>query len=309
MILCVCPNPAIDKFIYIDKFNLGKVNRIRKELSYPGGKGIHVALGIKELGEEVALLSIWGGSTGKWVRQECEARGIICYGPEIEDWTRTCLTIKSTNNFNETEILGTGPTIGTYEYDAFVKDYEKLLKKANIVSMSGSWPKNLIGANYSMFIKKASLLNIKSFVDCSGDVLINALEKTPHVVHINHHEGYQIYNSKDPMNISLQLANSCSISAITYGDKGLYLCDGKELVHALSKIENVISTVGSGDSLMAGLIVAHKRNYNLIETAKLAAASGAANCIREDLGMFYRKDVEKLFNDCVVSIKELNQKK
>ncbi len=49
MILCVCPNPAIDKFIYLDDFKEGSVNRINQELSYPGGKGVHVALGVREM--------------------------------------------------------------------------------------------------------------------------------------------------------------------------------------------------------------------------------------------------------------------
>ncbi|MCF6297645.1 MAG: PfkB family carbohydrate kinase [Flavobacteriaceae bacterium] len=306
MILCVCPNPAIDKFIYIDNFKIGKVNRIDKELSYPGGKGIHVAIGVKELGEEVAILSFWGGATGKWIKQECEAKGIICYGPEVEDLTRTCLIIKSNNESNETEILGVGPIIGEKEYNAFFQTYEELLKKTKLVSMSGSWPQNSIGANYSQFIEKANDLNIKSFIDCSGSLLVDALKKNPYLVHINHHEGYDIYKSNNPVEISLKLNNICKITAVTYGEKGLYLYDGKELVHALSKVENVISAVGSGDSLMAGLIVAHQRDYNFIETAKLAAASGAANCIRKDLGMFYKEDVERLFKNCDVHIKQLN---
>lgn len=308
MILCVCPNPAIDKFIRITSFQKGEVNRVSEESSFPGGKGIHVALGIKELGEEVAILAFWGGSTGQWIKQECEAKGIACFGPEVTDWTRTCLTIKTNDDFNETEILGTGPIINASEYANFLKQYEQLLKNCDMVSMSGSWPKNTIGANYSSLIEKASQLNIHSFVDCSGNVLLQALDKTPFAVHINQYEGYDIFNTADPIHISQKLNMNCKLSAITCGNKGLYLSDGKDIVHALSKVNEVISAVGSGDSLMAGLIVAQKRGYNLVETAKLAAASGAANCIREDLGMFYKKDVERLFEECEVNVKELNEK-
>lgn len=303
MILCVCPNPAIDKLVYIDNFRAAKVNRISSEYSYPGGKGVHVALGIKELGEEVSLLSIWGGPTGEWIKQQCEAKGIVCYGPKVKNWSRTCLSIKSQNNFNETELLGSGLKISISEYDSFIRDYEKLLKKADVVSMSGSWPKNSFNANYSPLIKKASLLNIKSFVDCSGSILISALKKKPFAVHINHYESYDIFKSNNFIEASLKLSNHCDIAATTYGEKGLYLYDGNKIVHAVSKVTKVISTVGSGDSLMAGLIVANKRNYTLIETAKLAASTGAANCMRKELGMFYKKDVEQLFENCEIDVK------
>ena len=298
MILCVCPNPAIDKFIMIDDFGHGKVNRANTELSFPGGKGIHVALGVKELGEDVALLAFWGGPTGSWVKMQCEAKGIACYGPEVSDWTRTCMTIKTTNNFNDTEILGVGPTISSSEYSFFVQEYNRLLSKVDLVSLSGSWPKNSFGADYSQLIEKASRLNKKSYIDCSGQLLLNALEKNPYTVHINHHEGYEIYKSNRPEEVFSEMNIHCNIAALTFGEKGLYLCSKGEMVHALSKVDNVISTVGCGDSLMAGLLVAKKRDYNLLETAKLAAASGAANCMREELGMFYNTDVERLLGQC-----------
>ncbi|MCF6223815.1 MAG: 1-phosphofructokinase family hexose kinase [Flavobacteriaceae bacterium] len=303
MILCVCPNPAIDKFIIFDNFEKGIVNRVSEERSFPGGKGVHVALGIKELGEDVALLAFWGGLTGQWIKQECESKGIKCYGPEVEGHTRTCFTIKSNNDFNDTEILGDGPIISEKDYSAFLVDYKQLLKNTDIISMSGSWPKNTFEADYAQLIDIASKLDKKSFIDCSGDILLTALKRKPFAIHINHHEGYDIYKTTNPIKISNKLNKNCKLIAITYGSKGLYLNNGKEIIHALSKVDKVISAVGSGDSLMAGLIVACKRGYDLIETAKLAASCGAANCIREDLGMFYKNDVEELQERCEVKFK------
>lgn len=308
MILCVCPNPSIDKFIYLEDFKAGKTNRINQELSFPGGKGIHVALGIKELGEQVAILAFWGGATGQWIRQECEKKGITCHGPEVADLTRTCLTIKSNNKFNETELLGRGPEIGPLEYAAFVKDYKSLLKKSEIVSISGSWPQDSVGASYSPFIEQSASLGIKTFLDCSGNLLKDALTKAPFAVHINQQEGQELYKLADPIKISLKLGGSCKLSAVTYGEKGVYLYNGKEMVHALCEVKEVLSAVGSGDSLMAGLIVAHKKKYGMVETAKLAAAAGAANCIRKELGMFYKKDVEQLLQNCQIMVQHLNEK-
>lgn len=300
MILCVCPNPAIDKYIEFDNFQIGKVNKVNREIPYPGGKGVHVALGITELGEDAAILAFWGGSSGKWIKEECEAKGIKCYGPEVDALSRTCITLKTKDKFNETEILGAGPFITHSEYATFMDDYVQLLCNSDIVSMSGSWPKSNFDLDYSFFIEKAAQQDVISFVDCSGTSLLKSLEKRPFAVHINHREGFDVYNTNDPIKIAHKVGENCKLAAITDGEKGLYLYDGKEAVHALCKIDNVISAVGSGDSLMAGLIVAKNRKYNLIETAKLAAASGAANCIREDLGMFYKKDVDMLVERCKI---------
>ncbi len=306
MILCVCPNPAIDTAIMLDDFKPGKVNRAFKELSFPGGKGVHVALGVKELGEEVVLLAFWGGATGRWIRKECEALGIRCYGPEVAGWSRTCLTIRAKNNFDETELLGKGPIINEQEYAAFLKAYESLLEEAELVSMSGSWPENFIGADYCDLIERASKANVRSFVDCSGKALVRALEQRPYAVHINHFEGYEIYKLTSPEDVFAKMEEQCEMVALTFGSKGLYLYKNGEMVHALSKVENVISAVGSGDSLMSGLLVAQKRKYGLLETAKLAASAGAANCIKEAVGMFNASDVEKLVRKCKAKVIQLN---
>lgn len=298
MILCVCPNPSIDKYIWVENFGKGRVNRAKKEDSFPGGKGVHVALGINELGVETAILGFWAGSTGKWIKSACESRGIKCYGPEVDGLTRTCLTIKSNDEYNETEILGVGPTVQRADFLRFHEEYDRLLKEADLVSFSGSWPNNKVDAAYDQFVAKANEQNKKSLVDCSGNGLLKALEKHPYGVHINHHEGYDLYKTHDVLSIAEKVAAESYLAAISYGSEGLYLSDGNQMVHALSRVDKVISTVGSGDSLMAGMAVALFQGDDLQNTAKLAAACGAANCIREDLGMFYKEDVDRLKERC-----------
>ncbi|MEQ8878916.1 MAG: 1-phosphofructokinase, partial [Cyclobacteriaceae bacterium] len=83
MILCVCPNPSVDKYVWVKHFTRGKVNRATQEKSFPGGKGIHVAMGVRELGLEVAVLGFWAGASGQWVKEACKSLGIHCYGPEL----------------------------------------------------------------------------------------------------------------------------------------------------------------------------------------------------------------------------------
>ena len=300
MILCVCPNPAIDKLVFTKTFFKGATNRLFNEKPYPGGKGVHVALGVKELGEEVSLLGFWGGSTGHWIKQQCEAQGISSYGPTLDEWSRTCLTLKTNDEYDETEILGTGPKIDTIHYRQFLRDFERLLGQASLVCMSGSWPSNEHGFNFSELIEIARRSKIKSIIDCSGASFSHALAKNPFGVHVNHHEAFEIYSTYHLGTLFSNLEKHSNLVALTCGEKGLYLSDGKKIVHALSKVNHVLSTVGCGDSLLAGLAVAHVRRYNLIETASLAASCGAANCIREDLGMFFKEDVEKLLSECVV---------
>jgi tagatose 6-phosphate kinase len=56
----------------------------------------------------------------------------------------------------------------------------------------------------------------------------------------------------------------------------------------------VRSAVGSGDCLTAGLAVAHDRGHDWRQALRLGVACGAANCLRPELGMIHRADVERL---------------
>lgn len=302
MILCLCPNPSIDKFVWIEKLVNGKVNRIEKEQSFPGGKGIHVASGIAELREECAVLGFWGGYTGKWIKQFCEKKGIRCFGPEVNELNRTCLTFRSNNDLNGTELLGTGPFINEENRNLFWLEYIRLLEQATIVCMSGSWPPANNNLDYIDYIKEAEKKGIKSFIDCSGDSLVKNLSAIPFGIHINQQEGMEVFKEQSPLKIGEKILSHCDIAAITCGADGLYLFQKNQAaIHASCKLDNVLSAVGCGDALMAGLVVAQKRNLNFIETASLSVACASANCMREELGMFYKRDADNLLTKIEVS--------
>ncbi len=301
MILCVCPNPSLDKFIWLNDIHPGKVNRISRQQWYAGGKGVHVALGIAELGEECVVLGFWGGEAGKHVKQLCEAKGIGCYGPELQEPTRTCISVRSDGDWDGTELLEPGPFVSEENMELFWLDFMALIEKASVVCMSGSWPRSDNGADYAPFIVAAKEIAVPAFVDCSGQLLLNALAANPYCIHINQHEGWELFKERSPEKIAAALIKNCSLAAVTSGAKGLYLSNKNKLVHTVCKLEKIISATGCGDSLMAGLIKAHMSRLRLTETAQLATACGSANCLREELGMFYKKDVDELLKQVQIS--------
>ncbi len=307
MILCVCPNPSVDKYVWVKHFTRGKVNRATQEKSFPGGKGVHVAMGVKELGLDVAILGFWAGASGQWVKKTCETMGITCYGPELPGETRTCLTFKSDDDFNDTELLGVGPVVGKDALAAFTQLHSQLAEDSEIIGYSGSWPPSDEKVSYAPLINRANALKKPTVVDCSGDQLTEVLKEHPYAIHINRFEGLDVFKTMDPFELINEVGSGCERAAITCGAEGLYLSDGDAVVHALSRVDKVVSTVGCGDSLMAGLLAGAVQQLDLMDTARLAAACGAANCLREELGMFYMKDVESLQTSCELKILNVNK--
>lgn len=294
MILAVCANPSVDKLVTVDDVLPGKVNRVRRESSFAGGKGVHVALATAELGMPVKVLGFWGGLTGNWVKQQCRQRDIECAGPEVAEWTRSCLTLVSSSEYNGTEFLGSGPTLPSAAIEEFLSTLEQLAHGTEFVTFSGSWPGSAENNGYGAAAKRLVELQKRFFIDFTGPSLSEVLNHTPFLVHLNQDEAEEQMNTADPVQAALTLAQHCHISAITCGKEGAYVACNGSIIHASCPLDNVQASVGSGDCLIAGMAVALAQGKSWQQAACMGVACGAANCLRVDLGMLYKKDVDDL---------------
>ncbi|NOZ04135.1 MAG: hexose kinase [FCB group bacterium] len=305
MILSVCPNPAVDTYFYLDDLVPGKVNRLLKEQFYPGGKGVHVALAATELGENVQLAGFWGGATGALIKVECAKANIPCHGPQLKEWNRFCINIRSESQYSETEILGRGPVINKHDMGKFYKTLSGLMADAQCVTLSGSWPAGADRFAYAELIKLSHLHGCRTFLDCASDLLREALAFSPYCVHLNQHEATEAFGKGNPPQQVKLLAESCEIAVITVGEKGAYFSFENKFYHAECPVRAVYSSIGSGDCLLAGLAVAFIRKSSIREAIRLAVACGAANCMREELGMLYKHNVDELLDRVVIN--EINE--
>jgi fructose-1-phosphate kinase PfkB-like protein len=138
-IICVCPNPAVDAFMDAAEIKKGMLNRVKTEY-FPGGKGLHVALAANEVGEQAVLLGVWAGPTGEWLKEQCEALGVRCFGVEVPGWNRINYTLRSNSDWNETELVSDGPSMTQVDYETLLREFEKQLEDVSAVVVSGSWP-------------------------------------------------------------------------------------------------------------------------------------------------------------------------
>lgn len=298
MILVVCPNPSVDTFAVLETLTLGNTNRFSEVKEFPGGKGVHVAFALHELGAKVSLMGFWAGANGSWIKEQCRNVGLEVNGVELEGNTRKCYTIQSMDDrLDHTEFLEPGPSLGQAEFDLFLSQFQEQVKVAETVVISGSWPVNSPTDATKTLVKICNQYNKPVILDCTGVQLENALTSDLAILHLNEHE-YQIASQKLADKLS-----KVEILAITKGKEGLFLKHQDQTLHGNVKLSQVISSVGSGDCLTAGLALAFTESRSLEEMVRYGVACGAANCLRADLGMLYRQDFERLITE--VTIKAL----
>ena len=295
MILVICPNPAIDTYWHLDAIKSGQSNRIEKEEKYAGGKGVHVALALAELEYKSTLCGIWGGNNGKWIKDQCRSLGIDTSGIDVEKENRTCITLKNNTDWKDTEFLGTGPMITESDYEQFFESYLQLLPSHDVIVLSGSWPPCPINDPYGPFIDAARTQGKMLWLDCSGKVMAESLSHRPWGIHINHKEMQELCQLNNCT--AKEIFSQCNWTALTKGKDGLELYDSSgNVIRGHCYLEQVISTIGSGDCLTAGLAAASYSGVEKEEMVRWAVACGAANCLRPELGMLFKSDVDLLKN-------------
>ncbi|WP_256592802.1 1-phosphofructokinase family hexose kinase, partial [Pseudomonas sp. 2822-17] len=102
MIYTLTLNPSIDYIVSVQDFQLGKTNRTKTELKYPGGKGINVSKVLRNLDIESKAIGFIGGFTGEFVKSELEKTNVTADFIEVEGDTR--INVKLRTEDNETEV-------------------------------------------------------------------------------------------------------------------------------------------------------------------------------------------------------------
>jgi len=291
-------NTALDKLVDVDVLRPGAMQRTSGIRVSFGGKGLHVAQTIASLGERVRLVGLVDATTGPAIAALMRERCVEFHGIEIPGTIRTCLAIRERDG-RITELLEPGPELDAATRDEMLATFRGLALESDLAVMSGTLPPGCDDAAYADFVRDLQGAGVPCFVDASGGTLRLAIEARPFLVKPNRDEaaaliGRPIADIGDAATAAqMLLARGVAMPIVSLGADGVVAAYGSELLHANVPVERVVSTVGSGDCLVAGLAVSLLRGHSLEAMLRLGAACGAANA-SAGLGYAKRADVEAL---------------
>jgi 1-phosphofructokinase family hexose kinase len=294
MLLCVSPNPAIDRRLVLKSLERGGVNRVRAVRDFPGGKSVHVAMVLRTLGGNPVWIGPCGGESGQQLLAGLSALEIEATACATLQPTRTNLEIVEDDG-TVTEILEPGSAPSPEEWEAFEGVCRSLFAEGSenaSVIFSGSLPAGVSPELYASLVEQAQDFGCKTFLDASGEPLRLAVAKKPYFVKPNREEVSQLLGkpvdcfSDAVIALRKLLSLGAQRVALSLGSEGLLYCadaDAPVLFAPTTPLE-ARSTVGCGDSAMAGFVFGIVSQYSHQETLRLAAACGQANCLADSPG-------------------------
>ncbi|GGH16298.1 1-phosphofructokinase [Paenibacillus segetis] len=294
MIYTVTLNPSIDYIVEVEDFRLGDLNRMKRDLKLPGGKGINVSRVLNQLGIQNKAIGFLGGFTGRYIEEWLRKESISSDFVFVADDTRINIKLKAGH---ETEINGTGPIIQDTEAEALLQKLVELTAD-DIVILSGSMPPSLGGDFYNKLISVCKQNGTEFVIDTTGTALKEALAHKPLLVKPNHHELAELFgvtiNSREEIityGRKLLEAGAKHVLVSMAGEGALFIT-GNEVYHANAPKGNVKNSVGAGDSMIAGFVGTLSLTGDLLEAFRAGVASGSATAFSDDLAD--REHIEKL---------------
>ena len=258
-VLTVTLNPALDLTVQLPFLRLGEVNRSESLQVHAAGKGLNVAQVLADLGHQLTVTGFLGESNPQAFEQLFAARGFTDEFVRVAGETRSNLKLAETDG-RVTDINGPGLAVTEAQCDELLARLQRLAPAHDLVVVAGSLPRGIDSQWFVQLLNSLKALGVRVALDTSGVALRDGLATRPWLIKPNEEELAEA-RGVDLTGSSALLAEARRLQGegiehvvISQGADGVSWFTADAALHAQPPKVQVISTVGAGDSLLAGML-------------------------------------------------------
>lgn len=278
-IVTVTLNASIDQTAIIPNFTAGEVNRVAREQSDAGGKGVNVASFLADFGHAVAVTGVLGADNQELFLRLFADKKLIDRFIRVPGHTRVNIKVADDARHQVTDINFPGVDVPAEAIGAVSATIDALAGEgAEVFILSGSLPTGVAPAIYRDIATRLKVRGCKVVVDTSGEALARAVEAAPDIIKPNIDELVGLLGCPlDDEAAIVAAARSLRTRGIGWvvvsmGGDGAIFVTADAAVRATSPPAPVKSTVGAGDAMVAGIVHASLQNLGVEDCARIATA-------------------------------------
>ncbi len=303
MIATITINPTIDKSSTIEKLVPEKKMRCSPFSVEAGGGGINVSKAIKRLGGESLAIFPVGGTNGEALEALLTEEGIRYKSLPVASETRECVTVHELSTNAQYRFVMPGTGLDEKDIENFFQLLRSLQPMPDIVVASGSLQAGVPDDFFARLSNVAKQRDIKFFADTSGEPLQLAVEEGVYLLKPNLQElctlaGTEYLELDEVDDAAKQLiANGrCEVIVVSLGPSGAMLITKDTVEKIPAPTVKKMSTVGAGDSMVAGMVWMLEQGRSLSEMVRFGVACGTAATMNSGTQLFKKNDVLKLYD-------------
>jgi 1-phosphofructokinase len=293
MIVTLTANPSLDRTVPLDHpLTRGEVHRAGAVTVESGGKGINVSRVVHYAGHPVR--AVLPADPGDPFLRGLDQLGLPYRTVPLSGLVRTNLTLTEPDG-TTTKINEPGPTPTPEAIEALAQLLVRESERADWVVLSGSLPPGIPAEWYAQLVRMLRPLGVRIAVDTSDAPLLALAaafpDAAPDLIKPNSEELAQLTGADAETLEAAAAAGDPSVSVaaarslvsrgvgavlVTLGAAGAVLVSAEGAWYASPPPILVRSTVGAGDSAVAGYVLAETRGLLPADRLRLAVAYGSA---------------------------------
>lgn len=277
-------NPAYDVHAYAEHFAPFHENLAQVTSREAGGKGVNLSRALKNGGTENTAVIVLGKDNCAEFKAELVNTGLQTILLEKPGRIRENLTLHCADA-PETRISFSG-----FPADDALLDEVVALLEVNVdtvITFTGRVASGMSMDKVKAFLKNLQAKGAKIVLDSKSFSLEDIFEVQPWLIKPNQEEiseylGCEINTIAEAIEKAQVFADhNITNVMVSLGEQGALLLNGSSCYIATPPVVNAISTIGAGDSSLAGFIAAAQRGCDAAGCLKNAVTYGTAACLTE----------------------------
>ncbi len=296
-------NPALDKSTTTQRLQPAKKLRCEYPTYDPGGGGLNVSRAISIMGGESLAIYAAGGPAGDKIGELLDQEGIRQQVITAKNPTRENLMVMESSTGNHYRFGMPGNELTAEEQQQCLDAVQALPDDVQYLVASGSLPPGVADDFYGKVAKIAQKKGIKCAVDTSGAALKKAAEMglclmKPNLGELSSLAGQEQISGMEQEQIATRMLNEgkADILVVSLGARGAMVATREGIGYVVPPTVKQSSTVGAGDSMLAGIILSLSRGDELMDAINWGVAAGTAATMTPGTQLCRRQDVEDIYS-------------
>jgi 1-phosphofructokinase len=279
-ILTLTLNPALDLTVQLTRLEPGEVNRSDVMHTHAAGKGVNVAQVLADLGHQLTVSGFLGEDNPQAFEALFARRGFVDAFIRVSGETRSNIKLAE-HDGRITDLNGPGPQVSEVAQQALLDRLDQIAAGHDAVVVAGSLPQGVSPQWFHGLLMRLKNLGLKVALDSSGEALRAGLAAGPWLVKPNTEELAQALDHP-VASVTAQAEAASRLRAlgvehvvISHGADGVNWFSVGSALQAVPPKVSVVSTVGAGDSLLAGMLHGLLSAHTPEQTLRTATAIAA----------------------------------
>lgn len=292
MIVTVTLNPMLERNYQIERFSLTGVHEVSHCVTGPAGGGISVSRILRRLEVPTQATGILGGHLGRLIEAGLHKEEIPSDFVWIRAESRLGTLVVGDGGKIHTRIIEQGPRTPRGAFDRLSSKIEALAVKNHWVVLAGTPPPGAPAAIYARLIRSAQEAGAKVLLDTHGTWLREGIKAQPDLITPNWQEFLQLvgpcYSTVQAIKAARALvADGLGGIVVSMGARGALAVQAESAYFSrpLPTVD-VISPVGGGSALAAGLTAKLQAGWDFAASLRFALAVAIAGTAHLGTGIF-----------------------